>query len=167
MKKSLLMNFEVDKQKKRIVVQREFAATRDKVWAAWTRQDLLDRWWAPSPWKARTGSMDFSEGGYWLYAMVGPEGEEHWARADYQTISPPDSFTAKDSFCDADGNIDDTLPKNYWNVRFIDQNETTLVEIELSFESLEDLEKIIEMGFQEGFTSGLENLDRLLGTVRE
>lgn len=40
--------------------------------------------------------------------------------------------------------------------------ETTLVNVLLSSKSLEDLEKIIEMGFKEGFTSAIENLDALL-----
>lgn len=106
--------------------------------------------------------MDFSEGGTWLYAMVGPEGEEHFARVDFQSISAPAHFSAIDSFCDADGAVNEALPTSRWVIRFIEKPETTLVEIELGFDSLEDLETIVEMGFQEGFTSGLENLERLL-----
>ena len=34
MKSSLLMNFSVDKENKKIKVEREFAAPADKVWAA-------------------------------------------------------------------------------------------------------------------------------------
>ena len=74
MKTSLVMNFSVDKENNRVNVEREFAAPVGKVWAAWTQQELLDQWWAPRPWKARTKSMDFREGGTWLYAMVGPRG---------------------------------------------------------------------------------------------
>jgi hypothetical protein len=36
------------------------------------------------------------------------------------------------------------------------------VEITLSFDNEADLEKIIQMGFKEGFSMGLENLDELL-----
>lgn len=162
MKNSALMNFVVNKENRKINVEREFAAPLDMVWTAWTQAELLDRWWAPSPWTARTKSMNFNEGGHWLYAMVGPEGEEHWARVDYQTITPRRSFSAIDSFCDADGIANDEMPRNHWETRFNELSESTRVDIELTFDNLDDLETIIEMGFREGFTAGLENLDSLL-----
>lgn len=162
MKTSLLMNFVVDKENKKVNVEREFAAPISRVWAAFTESKILDQWWAPKPWKARTKTMDFREGGYWLYAMVGPEGEEHWARADYKSITTLKSYTAGDAFCDAEGNVNDSLPGADWENVFTDQNGKTLVSIEISFKSLADLEGHIQMGFKEGFTMGLENLDELL-----
>ncbi|MDO1449334.1 SRPBCC domain-containing protein [Rhodocytophaga aerolata] len=165
MNSSLSMNFSVDKKNRKITVEREFAASLSQVWAAWTRSDLLDQWWAPKPWKAKTKLMNFTEGGYWLYAMVGPEGETHWARMDYQSIKALKEFTAMEGFCDSQGVITQELPQNKWHTRFNQAAEATLVLIELTFDSLADLEKILEMGFKEGFSSALENLDELLQTT--
>lgn len=162
MKSSLLMNFSVDKENKKINVEREFAAPISTVWSAWTQSELLEQWWAPKPWKAKTKTMNFRVGGYWLYAMIGPEGEEHWGRADYKSITPEKRFTAVDSFCDSEGTINKDFPQNKWETNFNELSASTLVKIELSFDTLADLEKIIEMGFKEGFTSALENLDELL-----
>jgi uncharacterized protein YndB with AHSA1/START domain len=162
MKSSLLMDFSVDKENSKIKVRREFAAPLSKVWAAWTESQLLDQWWAPKPWKARTKTMDFREGGYWLYAMVGPEGQEHWARADFRSVTPLKSFSLQDAFADENGNIDPALPRSLWTNEFSETQNATLVSIEIKFEDLADLEKIIEMGFKEGFTAALENLDDLL-----
>lgn len=67
-------------------VERTFNAPIELVWRAWTEAELLDQWWAPKPWKSETSHMDFSEGGYRLYAMVGPEGEKHLGRTDYRSI---------------------------------------------------------------------------------
>lgn len=164
MKSSLLMNFSVDKERKQINVEREFAAPVEKVWAAWTESHLLDRWWAPKPWKARTKQMDFTEGGYWLYAMVGPNGEEHWAREDFKTIKPLKSFSAQDAFYDENGNINTSFPISYWTNKFNGSLNSTVVSIEIKYDELADLEKMIEMGFKEGFTAGLENLDDLLNS---
>src|SRR5688572_18009557 len=111
MKSSLLMNFTVDKKNNKLLVEREFAAPLSNVWASFTQSELLDQWWAPKPWQARTKSMDFREGGFWLYAMVGPEGEEHWGRMDYKTINPQKSFSAQDSFVDPEGKINPDLPR--------------------------------------------------------
>ena len=76
-----------DLANKKLVVVREFDAPLEQVWKAWTESDLLDKWWAPKPWKAESKTMDFSEGGSWLYCMVGPEGPGSWCRADFKTIN--------------------------------------------------------------------------------
>jgi len=158
------MNFSVDKENKKIKVEREFAAPLDKVWAAWTTSELLDQWWAPKPWKAKTKSMDFSEGGTWLYAMVGPDGSQHWARADYKDIKVSQSYSAYDAFCDENGTINTDFSRSLWNNTFKQQADSTIVTIEISYKELADLEQILEMGFKEGFTAGLENLDALLAS---
>jgi PhnB protein len=164
MSKSILFNFEVDKENNEILVERSFNAPLGIVWAAWTEAEILDQWWAPKPWKAETKYMDFREGGHWLYAMVGPEGEKHWSRVDYVTISPQKSFTTFDGFCHEEGSLNDELPNNKWEVNFSDRGESTLVHVRLIFDSFEDLETIIQMGFQEGFTAGLENLDQYIAS---
>ncbi|MFD2036816.1 SRPBCC domain-containing protein [Belliella marina] len=164
MKKAILFNFDVDKANNQIKVERSFNAPIDLVWAAWTESDILDQWWAPKPWVAKTKSMDFREGGHWHYAMVGPENEEHWARVDYLTINPEKHFSAYDGFADADGNPNTALPRNKWENNFTEQDQGTMVDILLSFQTLDDLEKVIEMGFKEGFTAGLENLDQYIAS---
>jgi uncharacterized protein YndB with AHSA1/START domain len=163
MKSSLLMNFSVDRENQKIKVEREFAAPVLKVWAAWTESELLDQWWAPKPWRAETKTMDFKEGGYWLYAMVGPADEKHWARVDYKTIDRDRSFQAVDSFCDENGNPTDALSSMNWKNEFHATETGTKVIVEISFANEADLKKILEMGFEQGFTAALENLDALFG----
>lgn len=162
MKSSLMMDFSVDKENKKIAVKREFAAGVDRVWSAWTTSELLDQWWAPRPWKAVTKHMDFTEGGYWLYAMTGPEGEEHWSRADYKKVVPNSEFVGLTYFCDANGKPNPVTAGSTWDVKFKGENDSTMVDITLSFDKLEDLEMIIQMGFEGGFKMGLSNLDELL-----
>lgn len=162
MRKSILFNFNVDKTNNQIKVERSFNAPLGLVWAAWTEADILDRWWGPKPWRAETKYMDFREGGYWLYAMISPQNEKHWSRADYEKIVPKKYFSAYDGFCDEEGNLNAAMPRNKWENSFTANGDQTLVNILLTFDSLEDLEKIIEMGFQEGFTAGLENLDQYI-----
>ncbi len=161
-----MMDFSVDRENNRILVKREFAAKLPMVWDAYTKSEILDTWWAPKPWTAKTKSMDFREGGSWHYAMVGPEGEEHWAIAIYRKIDPKNSFVVDDAFADADGNINRDMPQSHWDVRFTDRGEVTLVENDLSFENLEHLETIIQMGFKEGLLAAMENLDSLLEAHR-
>ena len=162
MKTTLLMNFSVNKEKKQVHVEREFAGSLAKVWAAWTQKELLDQWWAPRPWQNKTKSMDFREGGTWLYSMVGPDGSEHFCRFDYKTVKASKSFSGLDSFCDSKGVVNTELPGGVWSNTFTQKGDSTVVDIVIGYPSIEVLEKIIEMGFKEGFTMGLEQLDELL-----
>lgn len=162
MNSKLQFDFSVDRESKIITVKREFAAPLEKVWSAWTESELLDRWWAPKPYQAKTKSMDFREGGFWLYAMVGPDSTAHWCRVDYKSIDALKSYSALDAFCDENGTITEDFPRSFWTNSFSQLSQSTIVTIVIKFKELADLEKIIEMGFKEGFTAGLENLDALL-----
>lgn len=162
MKSSLLMNFTADKENSRIKVEREFAAPLAKVWAAWTDHKILDQWWAPKPYKARTKSQDFKVGGRWLYAMVAPDGAEHWALGDYLSINPQKSFSVIDAFSDSNGNLNKDFPRSTWTNTFRESGNSTFVTIVIQYDKLEDLEKIISLGMKEGFTMALENLDEVL-----
>ncbi len=163
----LAFDFQVDKENNSISILREFAAGRDLVWDAYTKSEILDQWWAPKPWKARTRSQDFRPGGFWHYAMVGPEGEEHWAVAEYKTIQPRDRFTGTDAFADLAGNIDTSLPVSSWEVTFTDLGKRTRVEFIIRFDELAQLETTLQMGFKEGMTMAMEGLDELLATVQK
>jgi len=165
MNSNLQFDFLVNKEDKTITVKRAFAAPVDKVWSAWTKSELLDQWWAPKPYKAITKSMDFREGGYWLYAMTGPDGFAQYCRADYKSIDAGNSYSALDAFCNESGEVIDSFPRSLWTNTFSSQSENTLVTIVIKYKEQEDLEKIIEMGFKEGFTAGLENLDALLKEI--
>lgn len=151
-----------DKSGNKLIVNRAFNAAPAKVWQAWTDSAMLEKWWAPKPWRTETKSMTFKNGGQWLYAMVGPEGEKHWCRVDFQTIEPSKSFTATNSFCDENGNPTDVAPLMHWYTKFEPSGSGTVVTVEITFENAEDLEKIVQMGFKEGFTMAHANLDELL-----
>ncbi len=161
MKSNLLMDFSVNKENSTVNIKREFKAPISDVWSAWTEPEILDQWWAPAPWKSKTKKMDFKEGGQRLYAMLGPQGEEHWALADFTSISPITNFKYLDAFSDSEGNLNEDFPRSDWDVNFQEQNGSTFVAIEIKHENLSDLEKIIEMGFKEGFTIAMEGLDKI------
>jgi len=164
MTSQLHFDFTVNKENNTIQVEREFAADLDLVWDAWTNPELLDNWWAPKPYQTRTKSMDFREGGRWLYAMISPENIAHWCLAEYEKINPRQSFMGLDAFCDEEGNINMAFPRAKWNTRFraTAAADVTLVSITIQYESLADLEKIIGFGFEVGFTMAMQNLDAFL-----
>lgn len=160
-------DFIADKEKNTITVRREFAAGRQLVWDCHTRSELLDQWFAPKPFRARTKSMDFREGGAWIFAMVDPDGKEYWSRTDYLKINPIDSYKTKDSFANEKGEINTDLPTAEWDVTFSDKGNHTIVQTVVQYASLEALETVLNMGMKEGLTATLENLDELLLTLKK
>ncbi|KAA6438494.1 SRPBCC domain-containing protein [Dyadobacter flavalbus] len=162
---NLQFDFTVDKSTNSVIINREFNAGQSLVWDAFTKQELLDQWWAPKPWESRTKFMDFKVGGRRFYAMASPEGQEHWSIQKYTSISPETNFKFFSAFADKDENPQ--LPGSEWDLNFSEQNGTTRVRITIYNESLERMEKMIEMGFQGGFTMTLNFLENLLTTLSQ
>ncbi len=154
------MDFIVNKETKTVSITKEFAAELSLVWDAYTKAELLDQWWAPKPWASRTKVMEFREGGRRFYAMVSPEGDERWAVQKYSSITPKTNFKLFNAFADADENLE--LPGSDWDLNFSEQDGTTTVSISIYNESLERLERMVEMGFVEGTKMQLKNLEELL-----
>ena len=163
----LLFDFTVDKSTNSVFVNREFAAELSLVWDAFTKQEILDQWWAPKPWTSKTKSMDFKAGGRRFYAMVSPEGEEHWCIQDFTSISPKTNFKFIDAFADKDEAINTEFPSSEWDLNFSEQTGTTTVKIIVKHKTLASLEQIIQMGFEGGFTMTLNELEILLQTLKK
>src|SRR4051812_17826438 len=167
MTNNLLFDFTVDKTTKTVFVNREFAAGLSLVWDAFTKQEILDQWWAPKPWASKTKFMNFKVGGRRFYAMVSPEGQEHWSIQEFISIRPTTNFKIRSAFADRDENINTELPSSDWDLNFSEQNGTTKVSITIKHKALADLEKMIEMGFQQGFTMTLNYLENLLAALSQ
>jgi uncharacterized protein YndB with AHSA1/START domain len=157
------MDFVVDKEAKTVYITKKFAYERSLVWDAYTQPELLDQWWAPKPYSSRTKAMDFRVGGRRFYAMVSPEGDERWSVQEYKSITPITNFKFFNAFSDKDENPE--LPGSDWDLNFSEQDGTTTVSISIYNESLERLERMIEMGFAEGTKMQLKNLEELLAKL--
>ena len=156
------IQFDKDPANKKFLITRHFNAPVDQVWNAWTQSELLDQWWAPKPYRAETKKMEFKPGGSWLYAMVGPDDSKMWCKVEYKTINPNKGFEAIDMFCDEDGNRNQEFPSMSWKNEFHSTATGSKVVIEVLFETQADMEKVVEMGIEEGFKAALVNLDELL-----
>jgi len=153
----------VDKATKKVFITREFNADRSLVWDAFTKQEILDQWWAPKPFSSKTKFMNFEVGGRRFYAMVSPEGQERWQIQKYTSITPKSNFKMFNAFADKDEKPE--LPGSDWDFNFSEHNSTTKVSISIYNESLERLERMIEMGFKEGAAMQMQNLEEVLASL--
>lgn len=167
MNSNLKFDFTVNKENKTIHIKREFNANLELVWEAWTKPELLDQWWAPKPYHIETKILDLRVGGMWLYAMVSPQDEKMWCKADFQEIELQKSLSWLDAFCDENGIENAIKPRSLWTNIFTEENGITMVNITLKHDKLEDIEQLISMGFKEGFTMAVGNLDELLLALKK
>ncbi|RZI38066.1 SRPBCC domain-containing protein, partial [Herbaspirillum sp. HC18] len=127
---NLQFDFTVDKSTKTVFIKRQFEAEQSLVWDAFTKQEILDQWWAPKPYTSKTVKMDFKVGGRRFYAMVSADGKEiGWHIQDYTSISPKTNFKFLSAFADKDENP--FLPGSNWDLTFSESNGITEVNISI------------------------------------
>jgi len=98
------------------------------------------------------------------YIIFTSIGQKNWIIQKYTSITPKTNFKLFNAFADKDENPQPTGSE--WDYNFSEKNGTTKVSITIYNESLERLDKMIEMGFKQGITISLSQLDILLSTLR-
>jgi uncharacterized protein YndB with AHSA1/START domain len=168
MNNNSLFDFTVDKSQKTVFITMEFDADISLVWDAFTKKEILDQWYAPAPFQSKTKQMNFEVGGRRFYAMVSPDGQENWLVQKFISISPKTHFKIYNAFADKDENPQ--LPGSEWDLNFSESGtgnqKRTKVSITIYNESAERMERMIEMGFKEGFTATLIQLKELLEKIK-
>lgn len=167
MKSNGLFDFSIDKENRTIRITREFDASLELVWQAWTIPQLLDQWCAPNPYRTETKTLDFQEGGFWHYAIVSPEGNKHWSRYDYKKIEPQKSITELRAFSDENGRVNPDFPRTECTLIFSETDGKTRVKITEKYKSPEMFEKMATTSHKKGFSSHLKNLNEFLQTLKK
>lgn len=156
------IRFDKDFKNRTITVVTTYAAPLATVWNAYTDPRILEQWWGPKPWKAITKTMDFKKGGRWLYYMLSPDGVKQWSLAEFGEIVTQRSFEAVDAFSDENGNIDTSFPRLRWKVSFDAADGKTTVTSLITASDEADIRKLLELGFEEGYKTGIRQLHELL-----
>lgn len=154
--------FSKDFTNKSMTIEKVFNAPLAKVWEYYSDGEKMAKWWGPETWPATSISFDFRDGGHWHYCMTGPDGTKAYGYINYLKIEPMKGFHAKDYFSNEEGTVDESLPETDWVTTFEEIDGKTKLTIVNTYESAEAMQKLVEMGFEEGFTSALTNLDKLL-----
>lgn len=90
-----------------VEVTRTFDAPVAQVWDAWTKDDLVRRWWGPAAFTAPVAKMDVRAGGRSLVAMRSPDGHDMYSTWTYTEVVPHERFTYLFNLADANGNAID------------------------------------------------------------
>jgi len=147
-----------------MTITANFEAPLERVWRLWSDPRQLEQWWGPPTYPATFVEHELSPEGRALYFMTSPEGERHHGWWRFIEVDPPRSLRLEDGFADADGNPVDSMPSSIMAVSLSAADGQTTMAIESRFSTREDLDKILEMGAEEGMSAALGQIEDLLRT---
>ena len=90
-------------------LERVIPADRERVFAAWTRAELLREWSAPEGMTIPEGTLDLRVGGRWSVVMVEPNGTRHEAFGTYREITPPKRLVYTHAWKQGSGSSPETV----------------------------------------------------------
>lgn len=140
----------------------EFDAGVERVWQIWADPKQLQRWWGPPTWPATFETYEFREGGRAAYFMTGPDGERARGWWRITAVEPPHRFAFVDGFADENGAPVPDLGVTTANVTLEDLDGRTRMVMTTAFQSLEQLDQMVEMGMEAGIREALGQVDALL-----
>ena len=140
----------------------DFEAPVERVWELWSDPRQLERWWGPPGYPATVEKHDLVPGGEVTYYMTGPDGRM-WGLWQVTAVDPPVSLEFSDKFADADGNPAADGPVHHVSVRLSAREGGTRMELRSTFDSREDMDKLVGMGMVEGLQEAVGQMDALIG----
>lgn len=160
-----------------IIITREFNASKESVYKAWTVPELAKKWWGPEDFTAPSIKIDLKVGGMYIFAMQGPKGSEWdkvmYSAGVYKEIVPNEKLVVTDYFSDEDGNK--MSPADYgMGSNFPDENIVTVLfeetspgktKLSIIYPEPEDqaqMDAILKNGMKEGWNSSLNKLAKSL-----
>ena len=158
-----VMNIHTDPESLTLTMTSEFDATEEQVWELWADPRKLERWWGPPTYPATVVVHELTAGGRVQYYMTGPEGDRHHGLWQIVNVNAPGSLEFADSFCDESGVLNEELPSTTARVTIgPSASGRTQMTITSSFDSVEHMEQLVEMGMVEGLTQSVNQIDALL-----
>lgn len=145
-----------------MTITAEFDAGVDRVWEMWSDPRRLERWWGPPSHPATFVDHELTPGGRAAYFMTSPEGQKYHGWWRIEEVEPPRRLRFEDGFADDDGKPNAEMPTTVATVTITEVDGATKMTIESKFGTREGMERVIEMGMEQGMTEALGQIDALL-----
>jgi len=138
-----------------IVLTREFNAPRQLVWDAFTKPELLKRWFGPRGWELAACEVDLRVGGGFRFILRGPDGTEMGMRGTYRELVAPERSVHMESFDDFPGESRVTTV-------FVERDGITTMTATVLYDSQEVRDAVIKSGMEYGAAESYDKLAELL-----
>lgn len=156
---------DTDTQNLTLTITADFAAPLRRLWDAYTDPRQIERFWGPPTYPATFLRHDAAAGGRSVYRMTGPEGDEHYGCWEWTSVDAPRTFEIVDWFADATGAPNTDLPATRATFAFEETAGGSRLVTTSRFDSLEQLEQLLEMGMLEGTKEAMSQIDTVLADL--
>ena len=138
-----------------ILITREFDASKDLVYKAWTTPDLIKRWWAGKRGEVTVADVDLRVGGSWRYVMIADGGFEVAFHGEYREIVPNERIVSTEVYEGMpDGEALNTLT-------FSEDDGRTTLTILVEHSIKEHRDAHIESGMEAGMQESMDALEQV------
>ena len=138
-----------------IVLTRVFDAPRNLVFDAFSKPELLKRWFGPRGWSLVVCEVDLRVGGGFRFVLRGPDGRDMGMRGVYREIVPPERSVHMESFDDYPGESQVTA-------LFVEQGGKTTLTATVLYPSREVRDAVIKSGMEHGAAESYDKLAEML-----
>lgn len=143
----------------------DFDAPLRRLWDAYLDPRLLERFWGPPSYPAVFTRHDGCVGGRSEYAMTGPDGDVSRGYWEWLTVDERKGFEVRDGFANPDGTANPKLPSMRMVFAFQAMPSGSRVSTTTYFNSVAELEQLLEMGMEQGMTEAIGQLDAVLADL--
>ncbi len=140
-----------------IALTRVFNAPRQLVMDAFSKPELLKRWFGPRGFTLTTCEMDYRVGGGWRFIITSPEGKPIGMRGKYLEIAA-DRTVHIETFDDYPGESTVTAV-------FTEQDGKTTLVATVRYPSKEVRDIVLQTGMEHGAAESYDKLAELLATA--
>ncbi|MEN0000480.1 MAG: SRPBCC family protein [Pseudomonadota bacterium] len=147
-----------------LMIERHLGAARANIWKAWSTPSLLEKWWAPAPWKTKVHTLELATGGAFDSEMIGPEGENFRSEGCFLIVEPAHRIIFTDAL--SGGFRPNTEPFMTADITMTDTPDGGTFYIARAKHANADARlKHEEMGFEGGWNSCISQLEDLAKTL--
>ena len=148
-----------------ITIVADFTAPLTRLWDAYNDPRQIERFWGPPSYPATFLRHDAAPGGRSVYKMTGPAGDEHYGCWEWTDVAPGASFDIIDWFADETGAPNTDLPPTRATFAFEATDTGSRLTTISRFDSLEQLQQLLEMQMLEGTKEAMAQIDDVLADL--
>ena len=138
-----------------VLITREFAAPRHLVFQAYTRPELVARWWHADRGTIDSIDIDLRVGGQWRYAMTAHGGFPVVFHGEYLDVVPDEKLVCTEIF---EGMPDAAATTT---ATFTDTDGVTTLAILVQHKNKANRDAHVQSGMEDGLQAALDHLEEI------
>ena len=147
---------------RQILITREFDAPRHLVFKAWTKPELVRRWWHANRGEMILCEIDLRVGGKWRYVMAAEEGEVGF-HGEYREIVPDERLVSTEVY---EGIPDADRHAALDTLTLTEVDGRTLMTVLVEHPTKEGRDAHINSGMEGGMQDALDLLEEVATSLR-